>query len=732
MNTKSSFRASTSIIIIGASKYTEWSALDSNSEQFINSYNAIKLLFHEHFNIGNTYKLLDLFNSEDTVEEQINKISYFIENDKNGKKNLLIYFLGHAGNIADKFYLSLRKSKENNPISNLNPDNIADTIQERGRQLNVFLIIDSCFAGKVKDSFLELKVQGVTLLCSSASDKTSKVLIKYTAFAKAFIKVLTYGDIENQNKYLTLRDIFNKIPNDNHLAPTIHTPIQTKGKDIADNPLFINKRLLDNKLKFTEYKNDSNIIECVVIESSIEETTQNNESLGNIVSDSLEKNKDKIEAIATKKLRIQPITNNINKIIENDANFHNTINALCRSELVIFDMTNNEPAIMLLLGIRAVVRRGITIVSMGANLTMESLIDQPFNIREVNLIFHSKKQVDLENPIDIISKKIISGFEQLEHSSSYLDLPVFDAIRTLPPKASDRNIKSIKEQVLILCPFSKEYTQNNWKRYLLPKIQVPLSKLSNGDTGQIIRTLDMKSPRLASQSLYEAIRLTSMCIIDWSEWRSNVFFELGVRLSSNIINPVCIIDKSSNIQEHTHTKYQIEKLFEMFDPIIYDAPSKGRASTARDRSYKDMIERYNTKPSNIIYEVVSKNFDIKADTNSLPIYRELIKDADLLLPEEQDSIGVSSILYPSNEDLEQSSKRNAIHKRLAAWYFMTNYYKSELETSLELREEYVKLGDSISSTLIDSDDEKDQLIAEEIESIIEKYNKLGDLNEKLY
>jgi hypothetical protein len=240
--------------------------------------------------------------------------------------------------------------------------------------------------------------------------------------------------------------------------------------------------------------------------------------------------------------------------------------------------------------------------------------------------------------------------------------------------------------------------------------------------GSLLRTLDMKSPRLVSHSLYEAIRLTEICIIDWSEWRSNVFFELGVRLSAVNNNPVCIIDEESYSKEHQNIQYQVSKLLEIFEPIRYN--SKGRISEKDKESYKRMLKKDETLSNNFIYETVSQYFDISVEVNSMPIYTKLIKEADRFL--EDESIGLSSLLYPTNRELKESLKKNTIHTQLSAWYFMTHYYKAELKTNSKLRKEYIQLGDLLSSTLFDSDNEKDKLISEEIYLEIEEYNKLGE------
>src|SRR5262249_16483212 len=80
--------------------------------------------------------------------------------------------------------------------------------------------------------------------------------------------------------------------------------------------------------------------------------------------------------------------------------YNNTIRALCAAEIVVFDITGFEPAVMLLLGIRAVVRRGITICSVGEKFTLGETFDFPFNIQEVNIVAHSAEQYNLAQKDD--------------------------------------------------------------------------------------------------------------------------------------------------------------------------------------------------------------------------------------------------------------------------------------------------------------------------------------------
>ena len=270
--------------------------------------------------------------------------------------------------------------------------------------------------------------------------------------------------------------------------------------------------------KFTP---DKNIIQCCVLLSETEEMAESGESLESIVRRTLLSYHQRIKNVTGKStVELEPYTIEVSKAFSSPAVYRDTIIALCRCDIAIFDMTNYEPAIMFFLGIRSVVRRGITISSAGGDYILGDTMNFPFNIKEVNLVSHSDKQVQQDNPntdpINLIGQRILGGFSQLAQLPNYLDLPAFDAVRNLPRESINQKSIIYTDRVLILCSFSKEYQENNWKRHLKRKLPVHIkARLSPEEQGvlpdnkpDIFRTLDMKTPRLVSQTLYEAIRLT--------------------------------------------------------------------------------------------------------------------------------------------------------------------------------------------------------------------------------
>jgi hypothetical protein len=464
-----------------------------------------------------------------------------------------------------------------------------------------------------------------------------------------------------------------------------------------------------------------------------------------------------------------PIGVNVDQVIASLEGLENAIKAMCQAEIAVFDVTNYEPVVMLLLGIRAVVRRGVTIASSGGDYVIGDPIDFPFSIKEVNIISHSKKQAKIYNPIDIIGNKMIAGFEQLQYLPDYLDLPVFDAIRTLPPEREQRVPKEYNEQVLMLCPFNSRYTEKNWETYLKPQLEVYLPKTPEGESPRIIRTLDVKSPRLVSQSLYEAMRLTQMCVVDWTEWRPTVFFELGVRLAAVNINPVCIIETnhkqiiddqaytvdrrerfdkvssrlrsdqkvnnedgldgytSEDLERFVYVAYQCRRMLELFNPIEY------RARRLEDDDlevYKRMVSFHQqliqddhqpaegkSMPPGFIYQIVSDHIDVKMEINALQVHDGLMREANTLSDPQIDSAGRSPLLYPNNESLAGIANEGAFERRLAAWYYIDNRLKGKSEEDPLLRKKCIDLGNLLARSLLRSDKDMANRIRQRVKEL---------------
>ncbi len=138
--------------------------------------------------------------------------------------------------------------------------------------------------------------------------------------------------------------------------------------------------------------------------------------------------------------------------------------------------------------------------------------------------------------VERFALRITAGFRELAEQPRYLDLPVYDALRNSGSTFEASREIGVEEQVLLLCPFSKKFTVRN----LLP-LKRNLSK-SFGKQTRIRRVLDLESPRVISQSIYENVRRVSGCVADWTGYSPSVFLELGARLAVSELGAMHIFD----------------------------------------------------------------------------------------------------------------------------------------------------------------------------------------------
>jgi Trypsin-like peptidase domain len=114
------------------------------------------------------------------------------------------------------------------------------------------------------------------------------------------------------------------------------------------------------------------------------------------------------------------------------------VEALCAAPLMVVDVTGfNQPGVMLALGVRSVVRRGVTIASTTNRLDDVELSSLPFNIQETKLVSLDRTGIDTNNPqhpLNLIATTLLAGLRELRANPRYLDLPAYDAVRCAAPE----------------------------------------------------------------------------------------------------------------------------------------------------------------------------------------------------------------------------------------------------------------------------------------------------------
>ena len=112
--------------------------------------------------------------------------------------------------------------------------------------------------------------------------------------------------------------------------------------------------------------------------------------------------------------------------------------------------------------------------------------------------------------------------------------------RTIPfellgTQRDDYRIRGPETEILLLRWFDEQYAN------LVGDPIVRSRLVTTYPASNIVTTLDSKSPQLVEQRLYAAIRLTQLCVADWTASRPSVFFESGVRLAVSEHHPIFII-----------------------------------------------------------------------------------------------------------------------------------------------------------------------------------------------
>jgi hypothetical protein len=386
------------------------------------------------------------------------------------------------------------------------------------------------------------------------------------------------------------------------------------------------------------------------------------------------------------------------EIISARESYLDAVRRLCRAEVCIFDLTNYQPAVMLLLGIRSVVKRGITIGS-----TADGIEKAPYDIRELSLISHAKPvSMDLKLR-NVIAERIRTG-RNAQLQQHYLDLPTYEAVRNLPPGHRGEILPS--EHVLLLSSYSPRAEPN--LSYVQDRLQFQL-ETRQVQKPWIARVLDLnlRSPWLVSQNMYEAIRRTKLCIVDWTNsprWPENVFFELGVRIAVRKGVTFCILeepgDRAEGAAADSARSEQEKNLIALFRPFRYRLTDVRGEVFATIMNLYDQWQGANAEPlegpCEYTYRQISMAIDPRQGLLARTTPVDLLLSAQLLGAD--DTEGLSAVLYPENLELSNAAQLAARERLWAAWHYMTGRYSlGDLANDPDLREAIKAVGRNLMS-----------------------------------
>lgn len=394
-----------------------------------------------------------------------------------------------------------------------------------------------------------------------------------------------------------------------------------------------------------------------------------------------------------------------------------TVRHLCRAQVVVFNVTGFSPAVVLLVGIRAVVRRGVTILSIGGDFVLGDTVTIPFNLQDANIVSHASRQETVPDedmrPVALLARRIRRGLKAFD-TPSHVDLPVFEAVRRLP--AERRGIRPPESGVLVLCSFDRDYLRLNWARLLKPAFadqlkllrgeQVPPPDGEDGLLG-VARSFELNSPQLVSRAIYETMRRAQCCVVDLTGWQPAVLFELGVRLAVSPNPTACMVTRA----EAAGASPDQERLLALLvDPRLHYAPPVAGVDGADDECPDYLDEpafalAYGPEAlgpasgpcSGAVHHCIAACLDIAQEPSARPVYRDLLDAADLFAPRRtrgQDAKPAS--LFPGRTELLAGEAAAEFERLLAvALYIVHRHGEAALPAAGDMREALDKALDGL-------------------------------------
>ena len=415
---------------------------------------------------------------------------------------------------------------------------------------------------------------------------------------------------------------------------------------------------------------------CLVLTS--ESWDAPNHPLMGKVADVLEGFRDEPEFA---RLHPKPIEVPVLTAVESVENFVATVDALARADYVIADVTGFEPAVMLLLGIRSVVRRGVTIsVVEGDPVALAAGV--PFNVRETRVLSFTKSKI-----YERLHQAMTEGAANLRQDSNYLDLPAYQAVRMPRPR---QWAEDDKKNLLILCSFGDEYSKYYDKE---------LSDIISGRTRNktLLRMMDLTSPRLVGQALYEQIRWCSRCLVDWTGWRPNVFFELGVRLACSEHEPLCIIQSDDEAgprdEPHRIPMEQYSLLRRLLEPVVYDKadPRKTLNAALEPWSREELPPEGEKRPRpqsalppGATFVMAQEGFAWREDDMLVAPHYGQREAAERIFGQDPGRQPQRLVLFADNGQFEEALLAAGKEKWIATWLYMKHLYDAQEGNTEEL------------------------------------------------
>jgi hypothetical protein len=326
--------------------------------------------------------------------------------------------------------------------------------------------------------------------------------------------------------------------------------------------------------------------------------------------------------------------------------------------------------------VRAACRRGVTLCSHGNRWREGQPLELPFNLQDLNVGSHTPREAGTgANPVvEHFVDRVVAGFRQLSRQPHYLDLPAYDALRQLGSDIAASSLIPTSARVLVLCPYERDFFQN-WE-LVATRLSDVLSKRHN-IRPQVTRVIDLATPQIVSQAIYEQARRAAACVVDWSGYSPSVFVEFGVRQAVSEWGAVAILDapfadrSADPLARERAGLEQVRQLTALFDPIPYSGQNAPKVEF--ERIADALVNRHPQlgadRELSIVHDAAWRA--IGSVQRATPtVYAELDAAANALSHADRDQKQAPQILFYESAALKTNSEQAALERRIAAWLYL--------------------------------------------------------------
>lgn len=195
-------------------------------------------------------------------------------------------------------------------------------------------------------------------------------------------------------------------------------------------------------------------------------------------------------------------------------------------------------------------------------------------------------------------------------------------------------------------------------------------------------------------------------MVDWTGWRANVFFELGVRLACADVAPVSLIEQSeADAATAPGALTQRRRLMALLEPTSYRIPQDDQDDDAIERALlvHDAIVKQRPPavaasrlPADATFRTCLDRFEWTREHITTEPHELLRSSIEAPFGKDRQAGGRSPILFSTNPDYSKDLDRSVKERWIAAWYYLSHRYpKTRWAEDGGLRAALRKLGNDV-------------------------------------